>query len=267
MSKTFNYAIINGYICKDPSEGVILPRRRSIAAQTVKSTRQQETCPKSLITAIFERFPEGHPCHIPLLLGYRCGLRLGEVYGLLIDDFDRANRTLTIRRQIQFNENNQLYFTDPKYCDPGEYRVIDLDADTCRVLTRHVQKIEACRPVLRHKQYYVSMDGIVNETGGEPIYFLNVRPEDGSYISPRTMQHVSRVIHGKESNFDNVDVKWDFHILRHTHASECIAAGMPPESVRTRLGHRHLTTTYRFYVHETEDQTARAKSILEGMFR
>ena len=25
MSKTFNYAIINGYICKDPSEGVICP--------------------------------------------------------------------------------------------------------------------------------------------------------------------------------------------------------------------------------------------------
>lgn len=267
MSKTFNYAIINGYICKDPSEGVILPRRRSIAAQTLKSTRIQETCPKSLVKAILERFPEGHPCHIPLLLGYRCGLRLGEAYGLLIDDFDRKNKTLTIRRQIQFNELNQLYFTDPKYCDPGEYRIIDLDADTCRQLARHVQKIEALRPIMRHKQYYMSEDGTVNEDGdGKPIYFLNVRYEDGSYISPRTMQHVSRVIHGKESKFDNVDLKWDFHILRHTHASECIAAGMPPESVRNRLGHRNLTTTYRFYVHETEDQADKAKSILEAMY-
>ena len=266
MSKTFDYAVKAGYILRDPSEGVNLPRRRSLAAQTLKSTREQETCPNELIRAIFERFPEGHPCYIPLLLGYRCGLRLGEVYGLLIDDFNRANKTLTIRRQIQFNEQNQLYFTDPKYCDPGEYRVIDLDSETCRILSRHIQKIQACRPVMNHKQYYVDENGIVNEKSGKPIYFLNVRYDDGSYISPRTMQHVSRVIHGKESYFNNVDCNWDFHILRHTHASECIAAGMPPESVRNRLGHRNLTTTYKFYVHETEDQSSKAKSILEAMY-
>jgi integrase len=80
------------------------------------------------------------------------------------------------------------------------------------------------------------------------------------------MQHVGRVIHGKEGVFDCVDPLWDFHMLRHTHASECIAAGMPPESVRKRLGHKRLDTTYRFYVHETEDQSDRAKSVLEVMF-
>ena len=267
MAKTFDYALLNGYISRNPVEGVVLPRKRSLMAQTTKCTRTQETCPRELISALFKRFPEGHPCFIPLLLGYRCGLRLGEVYGLFIDDFDRRNKTLTIRRQIQFNDSNELYLTDPKYCDPGEYRVIDLDTDTCRILTRHVQKIEACRPVMGHKQYYISDEGIVNETGdGKPIYFLNVRYSDGSYISPRTMQHVSRVVHGKASEFSSVDPLWDFHILRHTHASECIAAGMPPESVRNRLGHRHLTTTYRFYVHETEDQSDKAKSVLEGMF-
>lgn len=267
MAKTFDYAVLNGYISRDPVEGVVLPRRRSLMAQTVKSTRTQETCPKELISALFERFPEGHPCFIPLLLGYRCGLRLGEVYGLFIEDFDRVNKTLTIRRQIQFNEHNELYLTGPKYCDPGEYRVIDLDTDTCKILTRHVHKVEACRSIMRHRQYYISESGVVNEIGdGKPIYFLNVRYTDGSYISPRTMQHVSRVVHGKASEFSSVDPLWDFHILRHTHASECIAAGMPPESVRNRLGHRNLTTTYRFYVHETEDQSDKAKSVLEGMF-
>ena len=267
MSKTFDYAVRAGYILRDPSEGLNLPRRRSIGARMLKSTRTQETCSKELVDAIFERFPEGHPCYIPLLLGYRCGLRLGEAYGLLIEDFDRRNKTLTIRRQIQFNEHNELYFTDPKYCDPGECRVIDLDADTCKRLTKHIQKIETLRPLMRHKQYWMDSNGVVNETGnGKPIYFLNVRYDDGSYISPRTMQHVSRVIHGKESDFNKVDLNWDFHILRHTHASECIAAGMPPESVRNRLGHRHLTTTYRFYVHETEDQNIKAKSILEAMY-
>jgi integrase len=120
---------------------------------------------------------------------------------------------------------------------------------------------------MQHRKYFVSEDNIVNETSGKPISFLNVRIADGSYVSPRTMQHVGRVIHGKEGIFDMVDPEWDFHMLRHTHASECIAAGMPPESLQKRLGHKNLTTTYKFYVHETEPQSDKARAILEEMYK
>lgn len=267
LAKTFDYAIKAGYIYKTPLEGLTMPKRRSIAAQTLKPTREQKTCPKSLVNAIFDRFPEGHPCHIPLLLGYRCGLRLGEVYGLCIEDIDRKNKRLYVRRQIQFNEDtNKLYFSDPKYCDPGEYRTIDLDNDTYRLLIRHINKIEQCRPIMNHIQYYADENRVINTDHGTPVYFLNVRLNDGSYISPRTMQHVGRVIHGKEGKFECPDTSWDFHMFRHTHASECISAGMPPESVQKRLGHRWLTTTYKFYVHETDDQAERAKAVLNGMY-
>ncbi len=266
LNKTFDYAIVSGYLNKTPLNGLVMPKIRSIRAQTLKPSRESKTCPKRLINAIFDRFPEGHPGHIPLLLGYRCGLRLGEAYGLLIEDFDRVNRRLIIRRQIQFNDDtNELYFSAPKYCNPGEYRVVDLDSDTYRTLYKHVQKVEKSRPIMNHIQYYIS-DNVVNTTAGDPIYFMNVRLSDGSYISPRTMQHVSRVIHGAESHFSCADKHWDFHQLRHTHTSECIAAGMPPESVQKRLGHKNLTTTYRYYVHETEGQAEKAKEVLEGMF-
>ena len=267
LAKTFDYGIVSGYIAKDPLNGVLMPKIRSVVAQSVKPSRKQKACPKELVNAIFNRFPEGHPCHIPLLLGYRCGLRLGEAYGLTIDDIDRKERKLYVRRQIQFNEEtNELYFTDLKYCNPGEFRVIDLDMDTWRQLMRHINKVESLRSILNHKQYYVSDRRVINEHSGEPVYLLNVRLQDGSYITPRTMMHVGRVIHGKESTFDAVDTGWDFHMLRHTHASECIAAGMPPESVRKRLGHKRLDTTYRFYVHETEAQQDLARSVLEAMY-
>ncbi len=268
LVKTFDYGIIAGYIAKTPLEGLVMPLKRSIMAQSIKPSRTQKSCEKRLLNAIWGRFPEGHPCYIPLLLGYRCGLRLGEAYGVLIDDIDRKGHKLYVRRQIQFNdETNELYFTALKYCNPGEYRTIDLDGDTWRILMRHITRIESSRTVMQHKQYFVSDNGIVNETKGKSIYFLNVRLADGSYISPRTMQHVSRVIHGKEGIFNCVDPSWDFHMLRHTHASECIAAGMPPESVQKRLGHKRLDTTYRFYVHETEEENEKAKEVLEVMFK
>lgn len=266
LAKSFDYGIACGYITQNPVFGLVMPRKRSIKAREAKPIREIKPCSKGLVNAIFDRFPEGHPCYIPLLLGYRCGLRLGEAYGLYIEDFDRVNRKLYIRRQIQYNDDNELYFTDPKYCDPGEFRVIDLDSNTWRILMRHVQKIEKSRPVMNHKQYYITPDGKLSESAGEPIYLLNVRAMDGSYISPRTMQHVSRVIHGKTGKFNYVDPLWDFHGLRHTHTSDCIAAGMPPESVQKRLGHKNLTTTYRYYVHETESQHEEAKQILEAMY-
>lgn len=51
--------------------------------------------------AIIERFPEGHPSHLALMLGYYCGLRLGEVYGLTWDCVDFENKTITINKQMQ----------------------------------------------------------------------------------------------------------------------------------------------------------------------
>lgn len=266
LRKTFDYAIKNGYLRENPANGVIMPRVRSQKGQELKPKRETKASSKDLVKAIFERFPEGHPCYIPLLLGYRCGLRLGEAYGLLIDDVDIANKRIYVRRQIQFNEDNELYFTDLKYCSPGEFRVVDLDSDTCRILAKHIKKIVSSRPIMNHKQYYLTEDNKINDKHGKPIYLLNVRLSDGTYITPRTMQHVGRVIHGKESHFDCVDPDWDFHQFRHTHTSDCIAAGMPPESVQKRLGHRNLTTTYRYYVHETDVQAEKAKNVLESMY-
>ena len=52
--------------------------------------------------------------------------------------------------------------------------------------------------------------------------------------------HVSRVIHGKTGYFSMPDSDWDFHMLRHTHASELIAAGVSPLSVQKRLGDSRL---------------------------
>lgn len=267
LSKSFEYAVSVGYVRRSPVEGLKLPRERSKMALLCKPSRQQKACPNELIRAIFERFPEGHPCYIPLLLGYRCGLRLGEAYGVFEDDIDFKNKTLTIRRQIQFDETcNKLYFTEPKYCKPGESRTIKIDEDTCKILQRHIHKLIECRPIFKHRSYYIDSFGYLS-IEGTIIFPINVRFEDGTLITPRTMQHISRVIHGKEGKFPCPDIDWDFHMLRHTHASECIAAGMSPESVKERMGHKRLETTYRYYIHETKEQNDQSIEVLERMFK
>ena len=51
---------------------------------------------------IFERFPEGSSAYIPIMIGYHTGLRLGEIYGLVWEDIDFENKTLSVNRQVQW---------------------------------------------------------------------------------------------------------------------------------------------------------------------
>lgn len=266
MSQCFKYAMRNGYLKENPMVNVYLPEPRSKVSAQMKPKREIRILDKDEIAAIFKRFPEGHTDYIPLLLGYRCGLRIGEAFGVSIDDIDFKNKTLNIRRQIQYNDRNQLYFTEPKYCLPGEGRVIDLDSNTLMILKRHVDKLLRLMIPCNFKTYYMDSDGYLNEESGTRIDLLNVRLIDGSFISPRTMMHVGRVIHGKEGQFDCVDPLWDFHAMRHTHASECFSAGMSVVSVQHRLGHKNLATTMKYYIHETSTQRTETRDIINTMY-
>jgi integrase len=54
-----------------------------------------------------------------------------------------------------------------------------------------------------------------------------------------------------------------FHSLRHTYASLCVAAGIPPLEISRFMGHSKVTTTLTIYSHlfpsdHTEHMTALA---------
>ncbi|WP_130837558.1 site-specific integrase [Lachnoclostridium sp. Marseille-P6806] len=267
VRRCFDYALRSGYISSNPAKDIYIPYVRAKAAAAIRPPRKHRVISRTEADAIFTRFPEGHSDYIPLLLGYRCGLRLGEAFGLLVEDIDLNSGCLHIRRQIQYDEtNNKLYFTQPKYCNPEEYRDVVVDDDTLRILKRHINKINKCFIPLEYPQYYIDKNGYLSTKCGERIQPVNVRIADGTFIGPRTMQNVSRIIHGKTSDFKNIDPLWDFHCMRHTHASDCIAAGMSPVSVQMRLGHKNLQTTYRYYIHETETQVTESRAILKQMY-
>lgn len=266
MCNVFKYAIQQGYMRENPAKNVILPAKRTKIGQSLNCRSGEKVVSKELLEAIFKRFPEGSSIHIPLLLGYRAGLRLGEVFGLLVQDFDYQNRVLHIRRQVQYDDKSRLYFTNPKYCDDDKGRDVSLDLDTCNVIKRHLDEMFSPSFIRRMKRYYVDQNGFINEDDGIEVMFLNTNLLSGRMMAPHNMAYTTRVIHGRESHMDVTDPNWCFHHLRHTHASECLAAGMSPVSVQKRLGHRSLNTTFKTYIHETETQVTESRSILEKMF-
>jgi len=68
-------------------------------------------------------------------------------------------------------------------------------------------------------------------------------------IEPRNVQNYFKYIL-KMSNIE----EHNFHILRHTFASNCIKAGMDPKSLSQILGHTSTTFTLNKYVHSDYNQ-------------
>jgi integrase len=58
-----------------------------------------------------------------------------------------------------------------------------------------------------------------------------------------------------------------FHALRHTYASLCVAAGIPPLQLSRFMGHAHVGTTLGIYTHLFQDDHSDAMAALGAMSR
>lgn len=56
---------------------------------------------------------------------------------------------------------------------------------------------------------------------------------------------------------------FDYHSLRHTHATLLIENGADVKDEQTRLGHTNIETTLQTYVHDTEKMVERSVDLFE----
>ncbi|MBQ7739872.1 MAG: site-specific integrase [Eubacterium sp.] len=258
----YHYLSIN----ENPMYGVDTPQKREVAR--VANSHPNNYIEREEFIKIIERFPAGTTAYLPLMIGYSCGLRLGEIFGLVWDDIDFEEKTLTVNRQVQYNDKtNELILVSPKY---ESYRTIGLDDVILDALKKEKEKQEM--DAANRKNYinlYVQISkngesrthGAVNITGvkndnDKEIYFVN-RRADGSFVSPRIMQHTSRVIH------DELGItRFTTHSLRHTHDTNMMDSGAPIAYIQNRMGHKNIAMTTDTYNHLTEEKTKIGNAVL-----
>lgn len=140
LIKSFSFAADEKHIPASPALGLKTPKAEFTSVPT--RTAPHAYLSQDKMKRIFERFSCGTSSFIPLLLGYRCGLRMGESFGLLWDDVDFAAKTLSVNRQVQWKQiertdaqkkqdnrkrsetSGYWYFSLPKY---NSVRTIELD--------------------------------------------------------------------------------------------------------------------------------------------
>lgn len=167
----------------------------------------------------------------------------------------------------------QRVFPAPKY---DSYRTISMDADTAAVLRQEMEKQTRARAY--YDDLYTAMtvlnapanafmDGGILSTdlAGLSVQMVMSR-ENGEFIQPRILQHVGRIIYGTyKAGMPVISADWDFHSLRHTHATALLEAGVPLAVIQEKLGHTNLEMTERYTNHITETMEEDFRDKLQGM--
>lgn len=225
--------------------------------------------------------------YIPLMIGFYTGMRISEVFALTWDDIDFENQTISIDKQIvrrNFGADirkvvektgkkaakSSWYFTTPK--TQGSVRTIKIGDALCKALQSELD--QQLKNEAKYEDYYTihilkneidekgnPMQRIVPAENCMEYQLPRVRmvciAENGEYTSTDTFKFCSRVIHREMS------LAFDFHSLRHTHATILIEHGADVKDVQARLGHTNITTTLQTYVHNTESMAERSVDIFE----
>lgn len=283
LQAAFDYAIHPlGLIKENPCRFVKLPLN-------LKKKRERVIITEDDFKAIIARFPFGNRFHIPLMLGWYCGLRISETFGLTWDDIDFENRTVSINKQIikrnfaidprftiQFKglkeEKCGWYFTEPKY---NSHRVIKIGTTLLEALKKEKERQARNEEIYGDYFTYYTTKTEKDEKGEEITRIIPVSKslpaslprvnlicidENGGYTSTDSFKYAARVIHYE------LHLPIGYHSLRHSHATLLIQAGVSPKAVQQRLGHRRIETTLDTYVHTTEDMQDAAVEAFENLF-
>ena len=259
INNALNYAIEPlQYIKENPARLIRMPK-------IDRPARERIVLQPDNWRRIISRFPFGNKYHIPLIIGYHTGMRISEVFALTWSDIDFANGEIYVEKQIVKIKHGK---EKAKWCfgktkTEASVRTVKIGETLLKILKQ--EKIRQNQNRLLYGEYYthylaeIMTDENTLEIKQHPKGNLNLIcvNDDGTFVTTDSFKYCSRVIHHE------LNIEFDFHSLRHTHATILIENGADIKNVQKRLGHEKIETTLQTYVHDTERMAERSVDIFE----
>lgn len=285
LTGSLKYAVVPAQLLQSsPAEYIKFPRVQGKRAEINRTVISVEDFNRML-----ERFEKGTPFRYALLIGFYTGLRIGEVHALTWADIDFKEKTLNVDKLVykrnfgvdvrdsmrlkgKKEEKSAWYFGDTKTA--ASVRKIKI-GDTLIAELKEYRKMQIEQQLL-YGEYYTNIyqKEETDEKGNAifrlievektvpvslPQVNLIMRRENGQYSSMDAFKYASRIIHHE------LGITFNFHSLRHTHATKLIESGVSPKAVQARLGHENIETTLQTYVHNTEIMEQSAVDAFESI--
>lgn len=193
---------------------------KETAPVQILEQHEEDTLDKFLSTHINRR-------NLGIMLSLYCGLRIGEVCALQWTDIDTKNAVLYVRRTVQ--------------------RITDFSGKSKTKIHVGSPKSKSSVRAIPIPSFLVPIIFMLEQEDPPDAYVLTGsidRP-----LEPRTFQYYFAQI----LNISGIE-KLNYHTLRHTFATNCIALGFDIKSLSEILGHSNVSITLNKYVHPSMQQ-------------
>lgn len=234
LNGCMNQALRNGLIERNPVKLAELPRQKE-KEERIAMTKEQQ--------ALFMEYSKQSYLYNLFAVMLRTGMRSGEIRGLKYTDIDKQKNVIHVQRTLKYIEGIGYIEDTPK--TKTSKRDIPLTSDILEFL-------EAQRNYWGFK--VTKIDGYLFCTeNGDPLGRERLQGE-----IDRTIKRIRAAGH----DFPRITP----HIFRHTFATRAIEAGMPPQVLKTILGHSSLAMTMDLYSHVLPDTKANEMEKIANVF-
>lgn len=238
LSGALKYAVYPcKYIKENPAQYIRLPKDHK-PKESVKTLSLEQ------FKTITERFPFGSNFYAALQIAFHTGLRGGEVTALTWDSIDFNNKSLTVDHTLVNKGIEGFELDTPK--TKTSSRTIAI-GDTLIDILKEQKKWQA-ENKLKYGRYYADNNWVCTK-------------ENGEHITTNSIKYLSRVV-----NYE-LGINFNFHMLRHTHATMLLENGANIKDIQSRLGHSNIATTMDTYSHVTEKMKKDTVDILEKIIK
>lgn len=186
-----------------------------------------------------DRYFKGTNTETAYMLGRYCGLRVNECFGLKWSNVDLENGTLTIDRQMQY-QDGLIKLLPPK--TRNSRRTIHMND----LLLAHMKERYARRQE-EEKEYadlrYQNRRWI-SDVNGELIPSTDMVNclYNGRLQTPHSLKYATREIR------DMLRIEFKYHYLRHTYGTMLAEMNTPTHLLCNQMGHGNIHVTQRYYL-------------------
>lgn len=178
-----------------------------------------------------------------LTISLTCGLRRGEILGMMWKDIDLDRGTVSIQRSLSRGHDNQMVLSEPK--SAAGRRSIQLTQTSIAALRRH--RVQQNTERLAMGNTWQDLGFVfTNETGGP----MRIKTLMTRYEQTIVAAGVKRI---------------RFHDMRHTCATLMLSENVHPKIAQDRLGHSSVAMTLDRYSHITATMQQEAADLLDSI--
>jgi integrase len=229
-----NYLSIDNYnkLCINKNSKISMPKLKIDEDLEIVVFNREEL-------ALLDNYFKGSNLETAYMLGRYCGLRVNECFGIKWDNVDVNNGTITIDRQMQYQDG--LIKLVPLKTRNAKRTIYMCDKLKVYMQQKYIENKQNTKKLAKLRK---QNQKIIEDINGSPLSSTELV----NSLSDGKIQTINSIkYHAKEIQ-KRYNITFKYHYLRHTYGTMMAELNTPDHLLCKQLGHGSIQVTQRYYL-------------------